>query len=64
MELIFNESYMQIIKDNQNIDSFIEVLDGKFNKFIDEREEQIRTPFEVMIADYRQSLETYKHSLY
>ena len=49
LKKIFNETYAQTMKDNQNIKSFIQILDDRINKLLDEREETIRMPFERMI---------------
>ena len=54
---VFNETYTEIIKHQQNQEQFNELLDARFNKFMDNREESIRLPFEKMINDYRISLQ-------
>lgn len=47
---LFGQTYNQMIKD---IESLIESFDNRLNKYLDEREEQIRTSVEMMISDYR-----------
>ena len=42
----------------------MEQFDKEFNKYLDEKEEQLRTPFEKMIANYRASLEKAKQNIY
>jgi len=53
MNKIFNKTYNQIMRENRNMESFIESLDKRINKYLDEREEEIRTPIEKMINDFR-----------
>ena len=60
---LFNETYAETIKDSQNFKQFSELLDARFNKFMDKREETIRLPFEKMISDYRLSLQKLKIQL-
>ena len=60
---VFNQTYAESVKDGQNVKQFGELLDAKFNKFMDEREETIRLPFERMISDYRLSLQKLKTQL-
>jgi len=40
--------------------SFIELFDKRINKYLDNREEDIRTPFEKMLSDYRESFDLLK----
>ena len=42
----------------------MEQFDNRFSKYVDEKEEELRTPFEQMIANYRASLEKAKQSIY
>ena len=42
----------------------MEQFDKEFNKYADEKEEELRTPFEQMIANYRASLQKAKQSIY
>ena len=60
---LFGEIYAQTVKDGQNFKQFSELLDARFNKFMEEREETIRLPFERMISDYRLSLQKLKIQL-
>lgn len=60
---IFNEVYAQTVKDSHNVKQFSKVLDARFEKFLDEREEAIRLPFEKMISNYRLSLQKLKTRL-
>ena len=61
---VFNKTYAETIKNNQNVKQFSELLDLRFNKFMDEREEIIRQPFEKMISDYRLTLEKLKIKIF
>ena len=50
---IFDNEYIEKMKNDKDAEQFVKQFDDKFNKYLNEREEELRTPFERMIADYR-----------
>ncbi len=47
---VFNQTFIQAMKECDNdINQFIEVFNGKGDKAMDEREEELRTPIEKIV---------------
>ena len=67
---IFDTTFAECIRSNRsnrsnrNMNLFVETLDLRISKLMDEREEEMRQPFEIMISDYRLSVEQLKNDLY
>lgn len=53
MNKLFGESYDEMMKEKKDVESFIKVFDNKFNKWLDQKEEDLREPIEKMINDFR-----------
>jgi len=48
------------VKEKGKQETLIEVFDQRINKYIDDREEEIRTPFEKFINEFRLLTEQWK----
>ena len=61
---IFNETFIQVMKEcNNDINQFIEMFNGRIDKTMDEREEEIRTPIEKIINQSRVLMEEWKKTM-
>ena len=61
---IFDDEYLKNMKEGMDVKQFLKQFDNEFNKYLDEKEEELRTPFEQMITNYRASLEKAKYDIY
>jgi len=53
-----------MMKGNTNIESFIKVFDNRLNKYLDEKEEDLRDPIERMINHWRMLIMKWKSKKY
>ena len=51
----------EIKKQNRNVEELIQVINNKFNQYLDEKEEQKqRNPIEIIIDEFRMEIEEWK----
>ena len=58
---VFNQTFIQTMKEyNNDINQFIDVLNGRIDRAMDQREEEIRIPIEKIINQSRLLMEEWK----
>ena len=63
MELDYKQKQEQteIEKQNRNVEELIQLINNRFNQYLDQKEEQKqRNPIEVMIDEFRMEIEEWK----
>ena len=61
MNRLFEQTYNEImLKGNTNMKTFIDEFDKRFNKYLDEKEEDLRDPIERIISELRMSAMKWK----
>ena len=63
MNRLFEQTYNEIMvegNNNNKVETFINEFDNRFNKYLDEKEEDLRDPIERMINELRMSAMKWK----
>ena len=64
LNVMFEKIYDEVVQQQGDIQLFIQLFDQKFNKYLDEKEEDLRNPVEMLINDFRVSAIKWKQQQY